>query len=113
MQNPAPIALLNELTANDNYPGTRWYGNTKQGKFMSEADACAQGYRPSNERTVISDRPVMLELSRNWRYNRLNSNDSYNSLAFQRVVPPVPGESSAGRKGLVLGLESRISEKRC
>jgi hypothetical protein len=29
------------------YPGTRWYGNTKQGKFMSEAEARAQGYRPA------------------------------------------------------------------
>ncbi|SRR6266446_2228553 len=29
------------------YPGTRWYGNTKQGKFMSEADAHAHGYRPA------------------------------------------------------------------
>jgi hypothetical protein len=29
------------------YPGTRWYGNTKQGKFISEADARAQGYRPA------------------------------------------------------------------
>jgi len=27
------------------YPGTRWYGNTKQGKFMSETDARSHGYR--------------------------------------------------------------------
>ena len=27
------------------YPGTRWYGHTKQGKYMSEKDAIAQGYR--------------------------------------------------------------------
>ena len=27
------------------YPGTRWYGNTKQGKFMSEAEARAHGFR--------------------------------------------------------------------
>ena len=27
------------------YPGTRWYGHTKQGKLMSEEDAIAQGYR--------------------------------------------------------------------
>ena len=27
------------------YAGTRWYGNTKQEKFMSEKDAIAQGYR--------------------------------------------------------------------
>ncbi|BCM89384.1 nuclease [Abditibacteriota bacterium] len=26
------------------YPGTRWYGNTKQGEYMSEKDALAAGY---------------------------------------------------------------------
>ncbi|BCM90582.1 nuclease [Abditibacteriota bacterium] len=26
------------------YPGTRWYGNTKQGEYMSEQQALAQGY---------------------------------------------------------------------
>jgi len=29
------------------YPGARWYGNTKHGKFMSEAEARAHGYRPA------------------------------------------------------------------
>ena len=27
------------------YPGTRWYGNTKQGEFMSEEEAREHGYR--------------------------------------------------------------------
>jgi hypothetical protein len=27
------------------YPETRWYRHTKQGKFMSEKDAIAQGFR--------------------------------------------------------------------
>ena len=31
------------------YPGSRWYGNTKQGKFMSEKDARARGYRPAKK----------------------------------------------------------------
>ena len=38
---------VNTATGVYHYPGTRWYGNTKQGKFMSEADARAQGYRPA------------------------------------------------------------------
>ena len=29
--------------------GSRWYGNTKQGKWMSEADALKQGYRAAKE----------------------------------------------------------------
>jgi len=36
---------VNTATGVYHYPGTRWYGNTKQGKFMSEADARSQGYR--------------------------------------------------------------------
>jgi hypothetical protein len=35
---------VNTATGIYHYPGTRWYGNTKQGKFMSEKDAIAQGY---------------------------------------------------------------------
>jgi hypothetical protein len=38
---------VNTATGVYHYPGTRWYGNTKQGKFMSEKDALAQGYRPA------------------------------------------------------------------
>jgi hypothetical protein len=28
-------------------PGTRWYGNTKEGKYMSQKQAQASGYRPA------------------------------------------------------------------
>ena len=38
---------VNTATGIYHDPGTRWYGNTKQGKFMSETDARAQGYRPA------------------------------------------------------------------
>ena len=38
---------VNTATGVYHYPGTRWYGNTKQGKFMSETDARSQGYRPA------------------------------------------------------------------
>lgn len=38
---------VNTATGVYHYPGTRWYGHTKQGKFMSEADARGQGYRPA------------------------------------------------------------------
>jgi hypothetical protein len=35
-------------------PGTRWYGKTKHGSFMSEAQAQAQGARPDHEKTCTS-----------------------------------------------------------
>jgi hypothetical protein len=30
-------------------PGTRWYGKTKQGKYMTEADAQKAGYRAAEK----------------------------------------------------------------
>ena len=34
------------------YQGTRWYGTTKQGAYMCEADAGAAGYHASKSRTA-------------------------------------------------------------
>ena len=30
------------------FPGQRWYGNTKEGQFMTEKEAHAAGYRPTH-----------------------------------------------------------------
>jgi hypothetical protein len=35
-------------------PGTRWYGKTKQGSYMSEAQAQAQGARPDHGKACSS-----------------------------------------------------------
>ena len=35
-------------------PGTRWYGKTKQGSYMSEAEARAQGARPYHGKACTS-----------------------------------------------------------
>ena len=41
------LVWVNTATGIYHYSGTRWYGKTKQGKFMSEAEARSQGYRPA------------------------------------------------------------------
>lgn len=49
-QNPAPPARtagmvwVNTESGIYHKPGTRWYGKTKQGKYMTEADAKKAGY---------------------------------------------------------------------
>jgi hypothetical protein len=35
-------------------PGTRWYGKTKQGSYMSEPEARAQGARPDHGKACTS-----------------------------------------------------------
>jgi hypothetical protein len=36
-------------------PGSRWYGKTKQGKYMGECDAIKDGNRPAYGKTCGSD----------------------------------------------------------
>lgn len=36
-------------------PGTRWYGNTKQGQYMTECEALKHGYRPAYGRSCGSE----------------------------------------------------------
>ncbi len=36
-------------------PGTRWYGNTKRGKYMGECEAIKDGNRPAYGRPCGSD----------------------------------------------------------
>jgi hypothetical protein len=39
------------------HEGDRWYGKTKQGKYMTEADALKDGYRPAKEGAAKKSNP--------------------------------------------------------
>ena len=41
------LVWVNTASGIYHYSGTRWYGKTKHGEFMSEADARSKGYRPA------------------------------------------------------------------
>src|SRR5262249_43627879 len=43
------MVWVNTSTGVYHYEGDRWYGKTKEGKFMTEADAIKAGYRASKE----------------------------------------------------------------
>lgn len=45
--NPDVKVWVNSNSGVYHCPGTRWYGNTKQGEFMSQAEAQKKGYRPA------------------------------------------------------------------
>ena len=38
---------VNVKTGIYHYPGERWYGRTRNGEYMTEAEARAHGYRPT------------------------------------------------------------------
>ena len=45
----AGMVWVNTATKVYHYEGDRWYGKTKEGKFMTEADAIKAGYRASKQ----------------------------------------------------------------
>jgi len=45
--NPNVKVWLNTKSGVYHCPGTRWYGNTKQGEYMSQKQAQDQGNRPA------------------------------------------------------------------
>ena len=45
----AGMVWVNTATKVYHYEGDRWYGKTKEGKFMTEADAIQAGYRASKQ----------------------------------------------------------------
>ena len=50
---PAPgMVWVNTKSKVFHREGDRWYGKTKEGKFMTEAEALKEGYHPSKEATA-------------------------------------------------------------
>ncbi|MBS1840003.1 MAG: hypothetical protein JST77_04055, partial [Acidobacteria bacterium] len=47
--NSAGMVWVNTDSGVYHKPGTRWYGKTKQGKYMTEADAQKAGYRAAEK----------------------------------------------------------------
>jgi hypothetical protein len=47
--NPNAVVWVNTESGVYHKPGSRWYGKTKQGKYMTEADAQKAGYRPAGK----------------------------------------------------------------
>jgi hypothetical protein len=47
--NPNGMVWVNTDSGIYHKPGTRWYGKTKQGKYMTEADAQKAGYRAAEK----------------------------------------------------------------
>ena len=45
--NPDVKVWVNTQSGVYHCPGTRWYGNTKQGTFMTQKEAQGKGYRPA------------------------------------------------------------------
>jgi hypothetical protein len=45
--NPNVKVWVNTKSGVYHCPGTRWYGNTKDGEYMTQKQAQASGYRPA------------------------------------------------------------------
>lgn len=45
--NPDVKVWVNTASGVYHCPGTRWYGTTKHGEYMSQAEAQKKGYRPA------------------------------------------------------------------
>ena len=45
--NPDVVVWVNTNSGVYHCPGTRWYGNTKVGKYMKQSAAQKAGYRPA------------------------------------------------------------------
>jgi nuclease S1 len=45
--NPTVKVWVNTNSGVYHCPGTRWYGKTKSGQFMSQREAQSKGYRPA------------------------------------------------------------------
>ncbi len=46
---PTGMVWVNTESGLYHKPGTRWYGKTKRGKYMTEADAAKAGYHPAKK----------------------------------------------------------------
>src|ERR1051326_9042836 len=84
-------------------PGTRWYGKTKQGKYMTEADAQKAGYRAAEKEGPLGNVKRRTHNGQNLE-NAIYGGAHCDARDFHCGIPP---GSASSREVCYRGFEGR------